>query len=82
MTGNTWPGRKKRPPQRSNSLKDIGRMLGVAASMTGKAKPVRRKTVLTPPIIDPPMRGTDGVWPDIIATVRPLLPEGPAWPPS
>jgi hypothetical protein len=30
---------------------------------------------LTPPI-DPPLRGTGGVWPDIIATVRPL-PAGP-----
>jgi hypothetical protein len=48
--------------------------------MTGKAAPVkprrRRKTVLTPPINDPPIRGTGGVWPDIIATVRPL-PAGP-----
>jgi hypothetical protein len=69
MTGNT---RRKRPLQRSNSLKDIGQMLGAAADMTGKAAPVRRKRVLTPPIIDPPLRGTDGVWPDIIATVRPL----------
>jgi hypothetical protein len=46
-------------------------MLSEAAT-TGQAAPVRRKRVLTPPIIDPPMRGTDGVWPDIIATVRPL----------
>ena len=36
----------------------------------------RRKMVLTLPIIDPPLRGTSGVWPDIIATVRPL-PDGP-----
>jgi hypothetical protein len=56
------------------SLKDLQRLLGEAAHTTGKV--VKRKTVLTPPIVDPPMRGTDGVWPDIIATVRPL-PAGP-----
>ena len=41
-----------------------------------KAAPVPRKRILTPPINDPLPRGTGGVWPDIIATVR-LLPAGP-----
>jgi hypothetical protein len=30
MTGKTSPVRRKRRPQRSNTLKDIGRLLGVA----------------------------------------------------
>ena len=30
MTGKTSPVRRKRRPQRSNSLKDIGRLIGVA----------------------------------------------------
>jgi hypothetical protein len=43
--------------------------------MTGKAAPIRpRKRTLLPP--DPPLRGTDGIWPAHIATVRPL-PVGP-----
>jgi len=32
MTGKTSPVRRKRRPQRSNSLKDIGRLLGVAGT--------------------------------------------------
>jgi hypothetical protein len=32
MTGKTAPMRRKRRPQRGNSLKDIGRLLGVAAN--------------------------------------------------
>jgi hypothetical protein len=30
MTGKTAPMRRKRKPQRSNTLKDIGRLLGMA----------------------------------------------------
>jgi hypothetical protein len=44
--------------------------------MTGKPVPMKRhrKRILLPP--DPPLPGANGVWPDRIATVRPL-PAGP-----
>lgn len=72
MTGNTTPERRKRPFQRGNFLNDIGRMLGVAAHTTGKAEPLRRKTVLTPPIIDLPCAGPTESGPTFIASARSL----------
>ena len=38
MTGKTSPVRRKRRPQRSNTLKDIGRLLGVAGTAHGDRK--------------------------------------------
>ena len=63
-----------RRPLRSNTLKDLGQLMSVA----GGPQPIaperrRRKTVLAPPIIDPPLvYGEKGLWPDHIFNVRPL----------